>query len=85
MPLIKPVLMVSIIMATTGALKGFDIPYLMTNGGPGRVTELLPTYMYKTAFSSLDFGYGSAMAVFIVVESLIAVAFIRRMMDSKET
>lgn len=85
MPLIKPVLMVSIIMATTGALKGFDIPYIMTNGGPGRVTELLPTYMYKTAFSSLDFGYGSAMAVFIVIESLIAVAFIRRMMDSKET
>lgn len=41
--------------------------------------------MYKTAFSSLDFGYGSAMAVFIVIESLIAVAFIRRMMDSKET
>ncbi|MFD1904961.1 hypothetical protein ACFSQ7_14395 [Paenibacillus rhizoplanae] len=33
MPLIKPVLMVSIIMATTGALKGFDIPYIMTNGG----------------------------------------------------
>ncbi|WP_410514219.1 sugar ABC transporter permease [Paenibacillus sp. BR2-3] len=85
MPMIKPVLMVSIIMATTGALKGFDIPYLMTNGGPGRVTELLPTYMYKTAFSSLNFGYGSAMAVFIVIESLIAVAFIRRMMDSKET
>ncbi|MEK3865876.1 sugar ABC transporter permease [Paenibacillus sp. FSL H7-0716] len=85
MPLIKPVLMVSIIMATTGALKGFDIPYLMTNGGPGRVTELLPTYIYKTAFSSLDFGYGSAMAVCIVIESLIAVAFIRRMMDSKET
>lgn len=83
LPLIKPVLMVSIIMATTGALKGFDIPFLMTNGGPGRATELLPTYMYKTAFSSLNFGYGSAMAVFIVIESLIAVAFIRRMMDSR--
>ncbi|WP_200961731.1 carbohydrate ABC transporter permease [Paenibacillus sp. Soil724D2] len=82
-PMIKPVLMVSIIMATTGALKGFDIPFLLTNGGPGRVTELLPTYMYKTAFSSLDYGYGSAMAVFIVIESLIAVAFIRKMMDEK--
>ncbi|UJF34650.1 carbohydrate ABC transporter permease [Paenibacillus hexagrammi] len=82
-PMIKPVLMVTIIMATTGALKGFDIPYLLTNGGPGRATELLPTYMYKTAFSRLDYGYGSAMAVFIVIESLLAVAFIRKMMDEK--
>jgi raffinose/stachyose/melibiose transport system permease protein len=84
LPLIKPVLTVSIIMATTGALKGFDIPYLLTNGGPGRATELLPTYMYKTAFSSLDYGYGSTIAVFIVIESLIAVALIRRMMDKSE-
>ena len=38
-------------MATTYGLRGFDIPYLLTNGGPGQSSELLTTYMYKTAFT----------------------------------
>ena len=33
------------------ALRGFDIPYLLTNGGPGNASELMSTYMYKKAFS----------------------------------
>lgn len=78
-PLIKPVFIVTLVMATTGALKGFDIPFLLTNGGPVHRSELLSTYMYKTAFSSLDYGYGSAIAVFIVIESLLAVFLIRKL------
>ncbi len=49
------------IMATTYALRGFDIPYLLTNGGPGQSSELLTTYMYKTAFTNTDYGYASAI------------------------
>ena len=49
-PYIRPVWITTTIMATTFALRGFDIPYLLTNGGPGQSSELLTTYMYKTAF-----------------------------------
>lgn len=72
-PMIKPVIILTLTMCITGALRGFDIPYLLTNGGPGNASELMSTYMYKQAFSSLQFGYGSAIAVFIIVESVIAV------------
>ncbi len=72
-PMIKPVIILTLTMCITGALRGFDIPYLLTNGGPGNASELMSTYMYKQAFSSLQFGYGSAIAVFIIVESIIAV------------
>jgi raffinose/stachyose/melibiose transport system permease protein len=75
-PYIRPVWMTTTIMATTYALRGFDIPYLLTNGGPGQSSELVTTYMYKTAFTSTDFGYASAMSVFIVVECLVAVGLI---------
>lgn len=71
--MIKPVIILTLTMCITGALRGFDIPYLLTNGGPGNASELMSTYMYKQAFSSLQFGYGSAIAVFIIVESIIAV------------
>ena len=50
-PYIRPVWITTTIMATTYALRGFDIPYLLTNGGPGQASELLTTYMYKTAFT----------------------------------
>ena len=78
LPMIRPIFLLTFTMVVTGALRGFDIPYTLTNGGPGNVTELLSTYMYKKAFGSNQFGYGSAISVFIVVESLISVGILQR-------
>jgi len=75
-PYLRPVWITTAIMATTYALRGFDVPYLLTNGGPGQASELLTTYMYKTAFANTNFGYASARSVAIVVECLIAVGAI---------
>ena len=49
-PLIKDIFLLTLTMCLTGALRGFDIPFLLTNGGPGNTTALLSTYMYKKAF-----------------------------------
>lgn len=76
LPLIKPIIQMSLVMCLTGALRGFDIPFLLTNGGPGNVSELMSTYMYKKAFTSMQYGYGSSIAVFIVIESLLAVILV---------
>lgn len=75
-PFIRPVWFTTMIMAATYSLRGFDIPYLLTNGGPGQSSELLTTYMFKTAFRSTDFGYASTISVFIVVECVVAVGLI---------
>lgn len=75
-PHIRPVWATTLIMAVTYGLRGFDVPYLLTNGGPGQSSELVTTYMYKTAFVSTNYGYASAISVFIVVECLVAVALI---------
>jgi raffinose/stachyose/melibiose transport system permease protein len=75
-PHIRPVWITTTIMAVTYGLRGFDIPYIMTNGGPGQSSELLTTYMYKTAFTSTDYGYAATMSVFIVTECLVAVGLI---------
>jgi len=75
-PHIRPVWMTTMIMAATYSLRGFDIPYLLTNGGPGQASELLTTYMYKTAFTSTNFGYASTISVFIVLQCVVAVVLI---------
>ena len=84
MPLIKDIILLTLTMCLTGALRGFDIPFLLTSGGPGNASELMSTYMYKKAFSSNQYGYGSALAVFIIVESILVVYTLRKIFTSKE-
>jgi raffinose/stachyose/melibiose transport system permease protein len=79
-PYIRPVWYTSLIVAVTYGLRAFDIPYLLTNGGPGQSSELMTTYMYKSAFVSTDYGYASSISVFIVVECLVAVGVIGLML-----
>ncbi len=85
LPYIKSVMAMASIMAVNGLLKAFDIPFITTNGGPGSATELVTTYMYKTAFNSTQYGYGSAIAVFIVLESIIVVCILRKALSKSTT
>lgn len=84
LPLIKDIILLTLTMCLTGALRGFDIPYLLTNGGPGNASELMSTYMYKKAFSSNQYGYGSALAVFIIIESILVVFILRKIFMTEE-
>ena len=77
LPMIKNIFFVATVMLVNGTLKGFDISYILTHGGPGTSSELVATYMYKTAFSAVKFGYGSAISVFLVIECLLAVGVVR--------
>ncbi|WP_130860255.1 carbohydrate ABC transporter permease [Gracilibacillus phocaeensis] len=76
MPLIKPIFITCVVLVLNGSLKAFDVPYLLTQGGPGTSSELTITYMYKQAFTSLSYGYGSAIAVFIAALSFLVIIII---------
>lgn len=76
-PLIKGVFGVAFVMIVNGTMKGFDIPYILTKGGPANRSELVATYMYKNAFNAGKFGYGSAIAVFIALECLVIFLFLK--------
>lgn len=80
-PLIKGIFLITVVMLVSGTLKGFDVPYILTNGGPGASSELVSTYMYKVTFNSVNYGYGSAIAVFLVVECLLIIAGIRALIS----
>jgi len=70
-PMLKPVLNVTVIFAVTGALKVFDLVYVLTGGGPAHASEVIGTFMVSTIFKGNQYGYGSAMAVFIIIECFI--------------
>jgi multiple sugar transport system permease protein len=84
LPLLMPTLLVAALLRALDAFRVFDLPYVVTGGGPASSTETMSTYAYKTLFSGLELGYGSTMATaMFVTEAVIAGAFgifiVRRM------
>lgn len=77
-PMIKNIIVMVAVLLVNGTLKGFDISYILTKGGPGTSSELVATYMYKTAFGATKYGLGSAMAVYLVMECMMAVFIVRK-------
>nr|HPK72974.1 alpha-L-rhamnosidase C-terminal domain-containing protein [Vicinamibacterales bacterium] len=64
LPLLRPVIGVSVTLSVIGSLKYFDLVYMMAGGAPERSRELMATYIYRLAFEGGQgrFGYGSAAA-----------------------
>lgn len=67
LPLMKPILRVSVIFAVTGSLKSFDLIYVLTNGGPQHATEVPSTLMINMLFLRNRYGMGSTIAVMLIV------------------
>mgnify|MGYP000193687700 CR=1 FL=1 len=82
--LLKPVLQVCATFSLIGALKIFDLIYVLTGGGPFFSTEVPTIYMYKTIFDSFKYGYGSAIAIFVIIECLILTGVLRLLFRDKE-
>ncbi|GLX93767.1 MULTISPECIES: sugar ABC transporter permease [Herbidospora] len=58
-------------LSVIGALKTFDIPYLVTIGGPNYATEFLGTYIYRISIPSAHVGYGAALSIMLLVLALL--------------
>lgn len=71
MPLMRPILLFILMIATTDALTLFIQPFLLTQGGPGDATRTLSEVIYEVAFMFTDIGRASAMAVVLLVLSLV--------------
>lgn len=82
-PLLKPILKVCMTFSLIGALKVFDLIYVLTNGGPFFSTEVPSTLMYTTIFDNYKYGYGSAISVFIIIECLILTVILDRVIKTE--
>lgn len=72
LPLLRNVLCTCLILAITGSLKVFDLPWVMFGAGmPENMGWLTGTYMYDQTFNKMNVDYGSTIAVLIVVLGVI--------------
>jgi len=82
-PMIWDTIILAVILCISGSLKTFDLIYVMTNGGPAHSTEVMAIYMYEKTFSSMKYGYGSAVSLYIFVFSLVLIWVSRMILQRK--
>lgn len=70
-----------IILQTIGALRSFDLIYVMTGGGPNHATEVLPMHLFVNAFQNFNLGYGNVIAVVLFVLAMIITVLMRKVME----
>jgi len=79
LPMVSLPMSVLAVTLIVGVIKLFDLPYVMTNGGPGSDSRVIAFTMYQEAFPAGLFGKGAAVAVIMLVILLPIMAFnIRR-------
>ena len=67
LPLLVPSMKSAAILSMVGSLKYFDLIYVMTAGGPGRMTNVMATWSYYSTFRYYEYGPGSAMSIIMAI------------------
>lgn len=77
LPFVKNTVFVVAMLQTIYALKAFDVPWIMTHGGPVNATTTMTIFVYKSAFVTRSFGYANAAAVLtsVLVAAITVVGF----------
>jgi multiple sugar transport system permease protein len=75
LPLLKPALALSLILAVTGSLLAFDQFFILTKGGPDNSTVTVVQLIYREAFLRLDLGTAAALSIMVLIALLVLNTF----------
>ena len=78
LPSARSYILTNLLLITLWTFNDFG-PYLLTGGGPGGQTQILPIFIYDSALRYLDFGYGSAIAAIMLLLNLVLSLIVLRM------
>src|ERR1700674_228319 len=78
LPNLRYIILVMVVLHVTFTFNNFDFVFLSTGGGPVNATEVLPTYIYKQAWSGYALGYASAGGVVMLIVLVFLVTICRR-------
>ncbi|MFE4230617.1 carbohydrate ABC transporter permease [Arthrobacter sp. NPDC056886] len=79
LPQLKYTIITSSTLMVVGSLAYFDLVFVLTGGGPGYATRLLPLHMYLTGFKANDMGAASALGVILIVIGLALALLLQRL------
>ncbi len=84
LPLLKPIISFCVVLSVIGTMQLFTEPFLITNrGGPGGGTETLGLLLYRQGFTSLNFGYASAIA-YTIAALAVAISLVNLLLGDRK-
>jgi len=84
-PMLYPTILTALLLRIIDALRIFSEVYVMTEGGPGMSTTLFSLYTHRIAFGHMKMGLSSAMAIFLLILSIVfALTLVRKNMSLDE-
>lgn len=75
LPYLRPSFFVAGLITWMFAFRAYAIPSTTTGGGPANATEVLSIYIYRFGIQLFDYGFASAVSVFLVAVTLVVAAF----------
>jgi len=75
-PMLRPIFIVLLFLKTIESLKILEIPYVLTEGGPGRATEVFSMLIYRQGFKAFDIGYASALSYLLLIVVALLFTFV---------
>ena len=82
LPQLRPYIELGVLLGSIYIVQAFDSIYIITQGGPSTDTTNLPYYIYQTAFQAYDIGRASAMAVIVVIATILIATLALRAVSS---
>jgi multiple sugar transport system permease protein len=80
LPLLQPLIIVTVLIRAMDVFKTFDTVYVMTGGGPGDATETASFYTFLQGLRFFSFGYAAAISyIQLIIISIVATILVRRM------
>ena len=83
-PLLMPITLISLILKTIDAFALFDLVYILTGGGPANSTQVTGYYLFESAFTSLNYGFASAIGWLIAIATGVLALFYVRLTKNSE-
>jgi len=81
LPLLRRVILVVLVLRIMDLFKTFDLVFVLTQGGPGGVTDVMSNLIYRTGLRAFQIGTASAMSwVFLGIVVLVSLFFVRQVM-----
>jgi len=83
-PLLAPSFTINIVLSTIGTLKTFELPFIMTRGGPDGATRTLSLHIIDSLFGDYRFGFASALSMVMLILVVVVALVQNRVLRARE-
>ncbi|MDG0791554.1 sugar ABC transporter permease [Cohnella ginsengisoli] len=80
LPLVKPILQLSVVFTLVMSFKTYDLVFVMTEGGPANLSKTIPLQMIDSAFTFNEFGYSAAMGFLLTLAVMLIISLTSRLL-----